>query len=715
MAVKILRMIVLLLLVVGCLPACTLTITPAASAPAPAIAPTTAPTATALPPTPTPEVERKNYAPVPLPGQENQGSPTGDSGGIDLYATAAPEFPPDLEWLNTDRPLTLAQLRGKVVLLDFWTYGCINCIHNFPELKRLQERFPDELVIIGIHSAKFTNEGQTENLRQVILRYDLEHPIINDHDLRLWEEWNVPGWPTLVLIDPSGNIASIHVGEDVYRAFQPIIRLLVEAYDARGKLDRTPLALKLEKAGQPQTVLSFPGKVLADEVSNRLFIADTDHNRIVVADVSSGEVLNVIGSGLPGLGDGDLRNASLRQPQGMALSADGQTLYVADTGNHAIRRVDLAAEQVLTIAGTGKKLQSFPPQGGLARQTDLNSPWDLALADQTLYVAMAGVHQIWALDLTSRQIQPLIGDAYEGTQDGPLATAQLAQPSGLTLDANDQLYFADSEASTIRLATVASATPLVTTIAGAGRTLFNFGDVDGVGEQARLQHPLGVADWQGMLYVADTYNSKIKRVDPMTQATVTLFGGEQGWQDGADPRFFEPSGITAAHNKLYVADTNNHAIRVIDLATQSTSTLVLKGIQRFAAANAGPNAAKVVRFDPIAVAAGAGTLVLSVELPLGYKVNSEAPYSMAWQSSGDVITLPASASTDIVAPHFPLSLPVNFHAGEGLLTGELSIVYCEAERESICLFDQVRLEAPLQVGAAGDHTVALDYQIELAP
>ncbi|RME60181.1 MAG: hypothetical protein D6790_09720, partial [Caldilineae bacterium] len=236
---------------------------------------------------------------------------------VDLYAMEAPEFPPDLEWLNTEQPLSLAQLRGKIVLLDFWTYGCVNCLHNIPYLKQLEARYPDELVVIGVHSAKFATEGQTENIRQVILRYGLEHPVVNDKDLRVWHRWNVKAWPTLVLIDPAGNLAGLHVGENFYGPFNTLIRQLIDAFDARGLLDRTPLRFRLEREGLPQTILSFPGKVLADARGNRLFIADTNHNRIVIADRQSGEVLALAGSGADGFADGDYATAAFAWPQGM--------------------------------------------------------------------------------------------------------------------------------------------------------------------------------------------------------------------------------------------------------------------------------------------------------------------------------------------------------------------------------------------------------------
>ncbi len=626
----------------------------------------------------------------------------------------APEFPAGLDWLNTERPLTLEQLKGKVVVLDFWTYGCINCMHVIPDLKRLEAEYPDELVVIGVHSAKFENEGDTDNIRRVILRYELVHPVVNDREFIVWRTWGAQAWPTLVIIDPAGNVVGGHSGEGVYPLFKPVIESLVNEFDAQGLVDRTPLKLKLEKEGLPETVLSFPGKVLADEAGGRLFIADTNHNRIVVAEIDSGEVLSVIGGGQVGFEDGDYQTSAFADPQGMALSEDGGTLYVADTENHAIRQVDLESQTVTTLAGTGQQARQYPPRGGQVPSVDLNSPWDLELDGQRLYVAMAGSHQLWVVDLASGALEPFAGSGREGTKDERLANAELAQPSGLALDGDGRLYFADSESSSVRWAETDPNAGKVATLVGSGASLFDFGDVDGVGNEARLQHPLGVVYYDGALYVADTYNSKIKRADPETREIETYLGSEHGWRDGTDPLFYEPGGIDAASGKLYVADTNNHTVRVVDLDSQEASTLVLKGIERFMPSADDKNfAGQVVRLDPARLAAGPGRLRLDVQIPAGYKVNDLAPSSMAWEVDNGVVVLPPDANRSEVAPEFPLEMEATFNPGEGVLTGDLTIFYCEAESQSICLIEQVRLEAPLTVEEDGEDILELSHRIEL--
>jgi sugar lactone lactonase YvrE/thiol-disulfide isomerase/thioredoxin len=485
----------------------------------------------------------------------------------------APEFPP-LEWVNTDRPLRMADLRGRVVVLDFWTYGCINCMHVIPDLKRLEAKYADSLIVIGVHTAKFEHEGHTEHIRQIAQRYELEHPVVNDRDYLLWRAYGVQAWPTLAVIDPAGKVVGVQSGEGIYDLFDQIIGSLVAEFEAQGMLDRNPLDLGLERLGVEGTPLRFPGKVLADSERRRLFIADSNHNRVVVADLDSFVVQQVIGGLESGFADGDFESARFFRPQGMALGAEGKVLYVADTENHAVRAVDLENGRVETVAGTGRQTRSYPGRAGRGTEVALNSPWDVERVGDYLYVAMAGSHQLWRLDLLTGVVKPWAGSGREGINGGPLGSASLAQPSGLTTD-GERIYFADSEASAIRAADLEHGGRVRRFV---GKGLFDFGDVDGVGDRARLQHPLGVAfnPDDGLLYVADTYNSKIKVVDPRRREARTFLGEGYGHRDGRHPQFYEPGGVDVAEGKLYVADTNNHAVRLVDLETGETSTLALQ-------------------------------------------------------------------------------------------------------------------------------------------
>jgi len=614
----------------------------------------------------------------------------------------APDFPEGLDWINTAAPISLTDLKGKVVLLDFWTYGCINCIHIIPDLERLEAEFEDELVVIGVHSAKFTNEGETDNLRNIVQRYDITHPVVNDRDFEIWRTWGANAWPTIAIIDPDGRAVGVRAGEGVYDAVQPVIAALVNEFDASGSIDRTPFTPALEADFAPDRPLRFPGKVTVYD--GTLYIADTGHHRIVVADAETGEVAAVYGSGRRGFEDGTALEASFNAPQGLSML--GTTLFVADTNNHAIRAVDTRSGDVTTVLGTGR--QGWPPAAGPFAEVELSNPWAITHHEGFLYIANAGTHQIWAADLARGIAAPLIGNANESTLNGDFDFAELAQPSGLTLSYDGQLlYFADSESSSIRVADlVGGFTELV---AGGASSLFDFGDEDGTGDEARLQHPLGVAFGGDVLYVADTYNSKIKQIDLSTNTVTTWLGDEGGWVDGDAPLFNEPGGLALDGTTLYVADTNNHVIRAIDTDTGGTRTVVLKGIEKFA-----PPAAwrgGVVMLQPISLPDGAANLVLKYSLPAGYKVNKDAPSSVTISAGSDLVSFVSGDTLDITGTSLPLTVRVETTSGSGEIRFDVTLIYCEAVAESLCLIDQVRFIQPVDLGAAGASAIVLQRLI----
>lgn len=644
----------------------------------------------------------------------------------------APDFPTDADWINVDKPLTIADLQGRVVLLDFWTYGCINCIHIIPDLKRLEAEFGDSLAVIGVHSAKFENEGDTANIEMIARRYGLTHPIVNDRDYRIWSAYSVRAWPTLMIIDPQGKVLGYLAGEGVYDALQPVIAGMIAEFSAQGLMADTPLPYSLVEEDTSGMGLAFPGKVLADAPGNRLFISDTNHHRIVVARLDTFEVLNVIGGagGREGFANGDYASAQFNWPQGLTLDVATNTLYVADTGNHAIRAVGLSAETVSTAAGTGEQNREFRNrlQRGPAATMALNSPWDLVFHGGTLYIAMAGPHQLWSLDTASGEVGVYAGSGAEGLLDGPLFEAQLAQPSGITISPDGKtLYFADSESSSIRACDVDPGGH-VRTLVGVG--LFDFGDVDGVGDEARLQHALGVAAGaDGLLYVADTYNSKIKVIDPATRESRTLFGGDQGQRDGADPQFYEPGGLSYADGKLYIADTNNNAIRVADLAAGTVTTVrfpnegALRLTPMVAVGKATPVPAstdapsaeyfgEVVRLEPVSAAPGEGQIVLDVVLPEGYAFNDQAPFTLHVYNDNPV-TAVAREDNDvrIVVPDMPVRVPVALREGSADVTLDAAIFYCEKVNESLCFPLNVRFVVPLTVGADGAPEIPITYTV----
>jgi thiol-disulfide isomerase/thioredoxin len=506
----------------------------------------------------------------------------------------APELDGGAAWLNTAGPLAIhdslnpfrprQSLRGKIVLLDFWTLCCINCIHIMPDLAKLEKKYANELVVIGVHSPKFENEKDTASIRKAVLRYQIEHPVVNDADHAIWDRYEVDAWPTMVLIDPEGNLVGYVSGEGNYELLDVVVGKVADEHRKKKTLDEAPTRFDLAKYRESgDTPLYFPGKVLADEKGKRLFIADSTHHRVVVTDLE-GNKLAVIGTGEPGRADGPFDKAQFRDPQGMAVRGD--TLYVADRKNHLIREVDLKGKTVTTIAGTGEQDHDLDSRRLLravpASDIGLNSPWDVLLIGETLYVAMAGHHQIWALDLKSKMMAPYAGSGAETLRDGLLRKASFAQPSGLATNGKS-IFVADSETSSLRKVSLDPEGKVETLV---GRALFVFGDRDGLGQdggedsttEARMQHALGVAYHGGKLYVADTYNSKVKEYDLRTQKLTTLAGGRPFGAFGPSV-FSEPGGVSYAGGKLYVADTNAHRIRIVDLATKEVKTLRLKGVE----------------------------------------------------------------------------------------------------------------------------------------
>lgn len=591
----------------------------------------------------------------------------------------APEFPAGLTWLNTDKPLSIKGLRGKVVLLDFWTYGCINCLHIIPDLKKLEAKYPNQLVVIGVHSAKFSTEGDAGNLRQAVMRYGLEHPVVSDKDLRIWNEYAVRAWPTQVLIDPDGRIVGQVAGEGNYDVLDESIAKTIKAFGPR--VDVTPLKIALERSEAAPTPLYFPGKIAAQ--NGRIVIADSSHNRLVVAD-KSGKVEATIGSGEAGLKDGNFQNAQFFNPQGVAI--DGDILYVADTNNHAIRRVDLNAKTVTTLAGTGQQA-AYRATGGIGTKADLSSPWDVLKMGDTLYIAMAGPHQIWRMNLDSKKVDVFAGSGAEARVDGSLQTAAFAQPSGLASDGKN-LFVADSESSSIRAINFDSGQ--VKTLAGGD--LFDFGDKDGRGDNVRLQHPLGLDYHDGALYLTDTYNSKIKKLNPQTGDVATIFGGA-GQLD-------EPGGLAFDGDTLYVADTNDSALKTVNLAAKTATPLVLAGLSA-PQLGALPEQVAVKAGTQILAPSATVNLIFTPQIPKGYHLNYEAPMKVELSTTGAGV-VPSVAKLRGKDVKLTTTVPLKVAAnGKGTIEVNAVIAYCNDGDGAVCKIDSVKQSIPFEIRAGG--------------
>ena len=678
-------------------------------------------------------------------GAGEDGAPAGEAAVTQNPFTRRlemPEFPGGMEWLNS-KPMKLADLKGKFVILDFWTYCCINCMHVLPELKKLEHAYPNNLVVIGVHSAKFETEKDSKNIAAAILRYEIEHPVVNDHAHQLWNMLGVRSWPTIVLIDPEGKFVGAQPGEFQFEDIDRVLKLAMPYYRDQGLLDETPLRFELLAYDQEDTPLRYPGKILADEAGGRLFITDSNHNRIVVTSLS-GEVQTIIGSGQIGAEDGRFADCSFDHPQGLALH--GQTLYVADTENHLLRKVDLEKGEVTTISGTGRQGRvAWPgienqeagaplPERwvGKPEETAINSPWALWVHDDSLYIAMAGPHQIWKMPLDESEIGPYAGNGREDIVDGPLLPAEpyamgassFAQPSGLSSDGT-WLYVADSEGSSIRAVPFDPSQSVRTVVGTAhlpGGRLFQFGDVDGEGEAVRLQHALEVVYHEGKLYVADTYNHKIKVVDAETGATTTLAGtGEFGNQD--DPaQFFEPAGLALAQGKPYVADTNNHLIRTIELSTGRVETMALQGLEPprrpakttkpdFSGASLERLPAQTVKGDEN----GQVTLRAQLQLPEGWKINALAPHYYWVEAAGEegLVGRSSLGRHEISPPSDQFSIPLPVQGpGREELTVSLVYYFCQDD-DGICKVGSVVWQIPLEAAESAESSeVTLSHEVK---
>ncbi|MFF1557925.1 NHL domain-containing thioredoxin family protein [Streptomyces sp. NPDC058279] len=505
----------------------------------------------------------------------------------------APELIGKGGWLNTGgRDLTLADLRGKCVVVDFWTFCCINCLHVLDELRELEEKHRDTVVIVGVHSPKFAHEAEHAAVVDAVERYEVHHPVLDDPELATWKQYAVRAWPTLVVIDPEGYVVAQHAGEGHAHAIERLVAELEAEHAAKGTLRRGDGPYV---APEPvATDLRFPGKALLLGNGN-LLVSDSTRHQLVELAPDGESVVRRIGSGERGFGPD-----AFSEPQGLALLPDGRVV-VADTVNHALRTYDPATGAVETVAGTGRQWWQGSATSGPALEVDLSSPWDVAWWQGKAWIAMAGVHQLWTWDPEAGTVAVAAGTTNEGLVDGPAAEAWFAQPSGLAAT-EDRLWVADSETSALRYlepAPEGEAGYVVRTAVGTG--LFDFGHRDGDAAQALLQHPLGVTALpDGSVAVCDTYNHALRRFDPATGEVSTL---------ATDLR--EPSDAVLVGEDIVVVESARHrltrlrlpeeAVRVDAVAhrTQRAATEVAPGTLRLDVVFQAPSGQKLdTRYGP---------------------------------------------------------------------------------------------------------------------
>jgi thiol-disulfide isomerase/thioredoxin len=450
----------------------------------------------------------------------------------------APGFKPGLDWINTAGPIQLDELSGRVVLLDFWTYGCINCRHVQPRLGELERRFPDVLTVIGVHSGKFAHERETANLAAACQRQGVAHPVVNDRQFRVWRAYGVQAWPTIALVSPEGMLLGVQPGEFPLETVAEAIHRGVTDAESRGTLARGPERFTVL---QPPTggFLRFPGRALV--AGERLLVSDTGHGRVLDCVLDSRD---------PSAPAATVRaeHGGFLEPQGIVVLGDD--VFVADRAEHSVWRLAAGGDRE-RVAGTGE-LGEQMPAAGLGPHLALRSPLGLAAQGGELVISMAGSHQIWRLDVATLKLRAWAGTGREELVDDRLDRALLAQPTGVAAFGS-RVAFADAESSAVRIADEAVG---VRTVVGKG--LFEFGDRDGSGDRVLLQHAEDLAVHEGMLAVADTYNDRLKRIDPVSRQS-------QPWPGlVGEPKILrEPAGVSSDGTRLAVADTGNHRVVLV--------------------------------------------------------------------------------------------------------------------------------------------------------
>ncbi|MGO1050840.1 NHL domain-containing thioredoxin family protein [Crossiella sp. CA198] len=534
-------------------------------------------------------------------------------------------------WLNTGgKDLRLADLRGKITLLDFWTFCCINCLHVLDELRPLEAEFADVLVTVGVHSPKFAHEADPVALAAAVERYEVHHPVLDDPELVTWQAYAVKAWPTLVLVDPEGYVVHVAAGEGHVEALRRVLAELVAEHTAKGTLHRGdgPYVPPVAAA----TELRFPAKAIVTP-RQTLLVADSARHSLAELAADGETLLRRIGSGVRGRADGAAGAASFAEPAGLSLLPPevaervGYDVVVADTVNHLLRGVRLSDGFVSTVAGTGEQWRDGDTHG-VATEIDLTSPWDLAWWEPAggVVIALAGNHTIGLFDPVAGTVSRFAGTTVEGLRDGDAAEAFFAQTSGLAVDpARERLWLADSETSALRYLAYEDGVLTVRTVIGTG--LFDFGHRDGPAEQALLQHPLGVAVLpDGSIAVADTYNGALRRYDPESGEVSTLAG-----------ELAEPSGVLVFDGEVIVVASAAHRLE--------------RPVPPGVAARLVSGAAQQVRRPPSELAAGAVELAVVFVPPPGQKLDERYGPSTRLEvtaSPPELLVEGAGVGTDLV-------------------------------------------------------------------
>ncbi|MBF9130685.1 redoxin domain-containing protein [Plantactinospora sp. S1510] len=597
----------------------------------------------------------------------------------------APEFR-GRGWLNTGgRELTLADLRGKVLLLDFWTFCCINCLHVLDELRPLEEKYGDALVVIGVHSPKFEHERDPDALAAAVERYGVTHPVLDDVEMATWQQYAAKAWPTLNVIDPEGYVVAAMAGEGHAEGLSRLLDELIATHEAKGTLHRGdgPYVPPAE----PATPLRFPGKAIELDAGH-LLVSDSARHSLVELAPDGETVVRRIGAGDRGRVDGPADTARFAEPQGVcrlpahAAEVAGYDIVVADTVNHLLRGVRLETGEVTTVAGTGRQWRStVDDHAHDALSVDLSSPWDVAWYDDRVVIAMAGIHQLWWFDPIKRTAGMYAGTTVEALRDGPLPDVWMAQPSGLSVSADGRrLWVADSETSALRYVEDGELHTAV------GQGLFDFGHVDGPAEQALLQHPLGVGALpDGSVLIADTYNGAVRRFDPASGTVSTVADG-----------LAEPSDLVV---------TGDGEVLVVESAAHRLTRLA-PGALSAAGASTIAGARHRTERPPTDLAAGELTLDVIFEPPPGQKLDESFGPSTRLEISASPPELLLDGAG--VGTELSRRLVLSDQVASGVLQVVAQAATCDAEAEhAACHLSRQDWGVPVRITPDGVHRLPL--------
>jgi thiol-disulfide isomerase/thioredoxin len=568
------------------------------------------------------------------------------------------------EWLNSQQEIGVSNLKDRAILLHFWNRSCISCIEALPTIKKLENELGSKLTVIGVYSAKFSNGKSLSVVKNAILKHDINHLVVADFDSKLWNKFDIKAWPTFILISPTGHEYERYEGIDSLNKMEKDVKRMVSKY--RYQINREVLPILPEKFSRIGNVLSFPAKLeyasnftQNSRSTSALFIANAGQNNIIVSSLAGG-MLFKIGSGREGFLDGDFATAQFRNPQATLFS--DQKLYVADTGNHALRLIDFASGKVSTIIGNGNKGSVISKKTSI-KNFQLASPTDLEFfPDQNkIIISNAGNNQIISFDLKNGEVSPIAGNGESGILDGQYPNNSLAQTSDMVV-VGDKIYFLDAISSSLRV----------------------FDEKHGVKTLVKtdLQNPLALTGNKDVLYIADSFYNRIEKYHIDKNRIKTLVGKVEGDDVGKVTRFNSPEGILKINNSFYISDSNNN--RIIVLNEKSLSSEILDVIPPLKLPREGfleylPNLQKS---EPVSVKENK-KITLTIDLNDGWKINEDGP------SFINLLELVSSDKADLIASfdwYFvrqqKLNLPALTQGKDYLLQG--SIYYCEDKKNSLC-------------------------------